>query len=90
MTNQEPPKIEFPCEDYPIKVLGDANDSFRSDVLSVMDKHAPGYDPAKVTVKDSRNGRFNSITVFICATGVPQLEDIFEDLKKLPQTKMVL
>ena len=90
MTEKEAPKIEFPCPNYPIKVLGDKSEPYKLAVLEVMEKHAPGFDRAKVTERDSRNGRFQSITVFIEATGVPQLEAIFEDLKQLPATKMVL
>ena len=90
MSQQEPPKIEFPCPDYPIKVLGDNSDAFMQAVLAIMEKHAPGFDRSKVGNRDSRNGRFQSITVFITATGLDQLQAIFEDLKTLPDTKMVL
>ena len=27
----QPPKIEFPCERYPIKVIGDAGEGFSSE-----------------------------------------------------------
>lgn len=90
MSDQAPPKIEFPCPDYLIKSMGEATDDYQQAVLAVMDKHAPGYDRDKVTVKPSRNGRFISVTVFIVATGEPQLQAIFDDLKKHPSTKMVL
>ena len=88
--NQEPPKIEFPCKDYPIKVLGEASDEFRDRVVQIMQRHATDVDEGKVSVRNSRNGNFYSVTVFITATGVPQLKRIFEDLKKLPQTRMVI
>lgn len=88
--NQEPPKIEFPCEDYPIKVLGDSSGSFREEVVTIIEVHAPGIDAAKITTRNSSKGTFNSVTVYITATGVPQLEAIHEDLKKHPQVKMVL
>jgi len=87
---QDPPKIEFPCENYPIKAMGEATASYRETVLNVMQRHAPGFDITKVSVRDSRKGTFQSVTVFITATGVDQLQAIFEDLKKLPETKMVL
>ncbi|WP_185233036.1 YbeD family protein [Teredinibacter franksiae] len=89
-SNQEPPKIEFPCPDYPIKSMGTATASYREAVLNIMEVHAPGFDPAKVTVRDSSKGSFQSVTVFITATGVEQLQAIFDDLKKLSETKMVL
>jgi len=90
MSKAEPPKIEFPCADYPIKSMGEATAGYREAVLNVMQLHAPGFDINRVSVRDSRNGTFRSVTVFITATGVSQLQAIFDDLKKLPETKMVL
>lgn len=88
--NQAPPKIAFPCENYPIKTMGTSGADFIQAVLNVMHKHAPGFDSAKVKVKDSAKGTFQSCTVYITATGEPQLKAIFEDLKAHPNTKMVL
>lgn len=89
MTNQEPPKIEFPC-DYPIKVMGEASLDFRGFVTAVMSKHDPSFDEAKVQVKPSRNGRYQAVNVVITATGVEQLSAIFADLKTNPAVRMVL
>jgi len=90
MGTQDPPKIEFPCPDYPIKVLGVASKEYREAVLGIIETHASGFDRTKVKIQESRNGTFHSVTVFIEATGVDQLRHIFEDLKKHPSTKMVL
>lgn len=89
MTEPEAPRIEFPC-DYPIKVMGEACAAFRDHVHEVMERHAPGFDRATITVRDSRNGRFQAITVTITATGVAQLEAIFADLKLSRHVQMVL
>lgn len=90
MSDISPPRIEFPCPDYPIKVMGDATEDLQSWVMNIMARHAPGFDETRVTVRDSRNGRFQAITVFITATGETQLRAIFEDLKKYDAVKMVL
>ena len=55
-----------------------------------MDTHAPGFDRSKITVRDSSKGRWQSITLVITATGKPQLEAIFADLKTSDLVKMVL
>ncbi len=89
-SNTDAPKIEFPCEDYPIKAMGDAGPDFHEHVVTVVERHAPGFDQTRITVRDSRNGRYQSVTVFITATGVPQLQAIFDDLKSSKMTKMVL
>ena len=70
--------------------MGEAQPAFHEHVLQVMDTHAPGFDRRKITVRDSSKGRWQSITLVITATGKPQLEAIFEDLKTSGLVKMVL
>ena len=89
MSEQEPPKIEFPC-DYPIKVMGHQTSEFRGIVLEVMRKHAGEINESQVTERASAKGTFVSITVTIIATGKDQIEIIFEDLKATGAVKMVL
>ncbi len=90
MSQQEPPKIEFPCENYPIKVLGDAGPELRSYVVEIMERHAPGFDQARITVKESSKGSFHSVTVWITATGLEQLTAIHNDLRLNRIIKMVI
>ena len=90
MSEQQPPKIEFPCENYPIKVLGDADHEMHSYVLEVMERHAPGFDQARITVTESSKGRFQSVTVWITALGEHQLRAINEDLQLSKKIKMVM
>ncbi len=89
-SNSEPPKIEFPCENYPVKVMGDSGADFHRFAVEVMVRHAPDLDEARITVKDSRNGRFQSITFMITATGEPQLKALHQELIANSMTKMVL
>ncbi len=89
MSQQDPPKIEFPCE-YPIKVLGRQSTDFRALVLDVMSRHAGDIDDAKVTERPSGKGTFVSVTVTITATGKDQLDAIFADLKATGRVQMVL
>lgn len=90
MSQPEAPKIEFPCEDYPIKIMGYSGAGFREHVLTVIERHAPDFAAERIAVRDSRNGRFQSVTVFITATGTTQLQAIFEDLKRSELVQMVL
>ena len=89
MTDQQPPLLEFPC-DYPIKVLGAAHPELHAHVLNVMHIHAPGSDLNSATVRDSSKGSWQSITVVIRATGKPQLDALFADLKTSARVKMVI
>lgn len=90
MTELQPPKIEFPCENYPIKVLGDADHEMHSYVLEIMERHAPGFDQTRITIAESSKGRFQSLTVWITATGEPQLSAINDDLRLSKKIKMVM
>jgi uncharacterized protein len=90
MSEQQPPKIEFPCENYPIKVLGDADHEMHTWVIEVMERHAPGFDQTRITINESSKGRFQSLTVWITATGIPQLSAIHDDLRTSKKIKMVL
>lgn len=83
------PKIEFPCE-YPIKVMGLAGPDYKRTVLDIIEVHAPGLDYSRVDLKQSRNGKYYSVTVTIIATGTEQLSAIFEDLKASGRVYMVL
>ena len=84
-----PPKIEFPCL-YPIKVIGQAVDTFRPQVLKAIECHTGELDPNLIQLKPSKHSNYLSITVTIAATGEPQLESIFSDLKEIESVKLVL
>jgi len=90
MSEQQPPKIEFPCENYPIKVLGDAGSELYRLVIDVMTRHAPDFDETRITITESSKGRYQSVTVWITATGEPQLHAIHNDLRSNSVTKMVI
>lgn len=90
MTQQDPPKIEFPCEDYPVKIMGDASQEFFDFVIETTEEFAPNFDRTRITTKESSKGRYTSITVLITATGVEQLEQYHQALRKNSSTKIVL
>lgn len=89
-TDVQAPKIEFPSENYPIKVIGDAGEGFSEMVLEVVRRHAPELDESTLVARDSRNGRFVSVQVLITATGIEQLQSIHLDLKATGRVHMVL
>jgi len=88
--SEEPPKIEFPCPDYPVKIMGVSGVEFREYVLKTVEIHAPGFDAAKMTVKDSSKGTYQSITLLITATGEQQLRDLNTELRASDLVKIVL
>jgi putative lipoic acid-binding regulatory protein len=84
------PKIEFPCENYPIKVVGKCIAGYDAIVIEVMRRYDPNLDVNKVTAKDSAKGTFRSITLYITATGKDQLEKLHVELTALDCVKMVM
>ena len=90
MSQQEPPKIEFPCQDYPIKVLGETGEEFVNLVHTVMNVHAGGYDISRTRINVSSKGTFQAVTVFITATGVEQLQAIHDALRHHRLVRMVM
>lgn len=89
MSDEKKPEIEFPCK-YPIKVLGEAHPDLNQHVIDVMNRHAPTITESDLSAKNSSKGKWQSITVTIIATGKPQLDAIFADLKTSARVKMVL
>lgn len=89
MSEQEPPKIEFPC-DYPIKVMCRSADDLAEVIFEVFERHAPGFDRGSMTFKTSGKGTFTSLTIFITATGPEQLEALHQDLRSTGRVHMVI
>ena len=87
---QEPPKIEFPCPNYPIKVVGVNSDNFRGFVIEIVQIYVPDFDLSSVSVQDSRNGSFQSVRFKITAQGVDQLKALHEALIASDRVKMVI
>ncbi|ASP40720.1 hypothetical protein CHH28_19495 [Bacterioplanes sanyensis] len=90
MSQPEPPKIEFPCDDYPIKILGTGVENYDQLVIDIIRVHAPDFDAQRLQVRDSRNGRFRALTVYIRATGPEQLQRIHNDLSAQSFVHMVM
>ncbi len=90
MTEQQPPKIEFPCPDYPIKVIGRDEQGFKDFVIEIMQKHVIDFDISTVSEQGSSKGSFLSVRVKITATGIKQLQAIHQELMASGRVKMVI
>ena len=81
--------LEFPC-DFPIKIMGKADDSFAEVMLSIVTKHAPDFDATRMELRASSGGNYLSVTCTIVATSKPQLDAIYMDLTSHPMVKVAL
>lgn len=81
--------LQFPC-DFPIKVMGARVDGFADAVCGVIATHDPGFDPATLEMRASRNGNYLGLTVTVKATSREQLDRIYLALTSHPMVKVVL
>lgn len=85
----EPSLIEYPT-DFPIKVMGRQSPGIAQQVVDIVVRHAPDFDPAKVEMRTSRQKNYLSITCTIRATSREQLDALYRELCDHPGVVMVL
>ncbi len=79
--------LEFPCP-FTFKVMGLANVDLTSQVLAVMQQHAPGdYAPK---TKPSTKGTYESITLVATVTSKEHIETLYTELGNLADVRYVL
>ena len=81
--------LEFPCR-YPVKAMTHAREKALDQVITTIASQGADPDPDSVTVRPSRNGRFQSITVEVHAQSRTQLESIYSSLRALDVVVMTL
>jgi hypothetical protein len=81
--------IEFPCL-YPIKSIGEAKPDFRELVAGIVRRHVPTLSASQVSVRESRGGKWLSVTLVIQAESQSQLEAIYRDLGNHERVAWVL
>jgi len=60
--------------------MGRADESFEALVVEIVGRHAPDLDTRFVKVRESRGGKWLSVTVTIVAVSRDQLDAIYRDL----------
>jgi len=89
MTNDNDTAFTFPC-DFPIKVIGNANDLFESAVVTIIRKHVPDISEGAIKINSSKKGKYLAFTVVIQAQSQAQLDAIYQELTAHEQVLMVL
>ena len=82
-------KLEFPCR-YPVKAMTRTRDQAVGRVLEAMTDAGARPDRDSVSVRPSRNGRFQSITVDVQAESREDLEAVYARLRDLDIVVMTL
>ena len=94
MSEQAPPASEetllvFPT-DFPVKIMGQATDDFRSLVMGIVTRHFGTLEPHRIEERPSSNGKYLSITVTVYASSKAQLDALYRDLTSCSQVLVAL
>lgn len=89
MSEEQDTLLEFPCE-FPIKAMGKNHDDFETQVVTLVRKHCPDLAEGAVVSRDSKGGKYLSVTVTITATSREQLDNIYLELTACEQVMMAL
>lgn len=81
--------LEFPC-DFPLKVMGKAEEGFAQAICAVVVRHAPDFDVATMEMRASKGGNYLSLTCTVRATSKAQLDALYLELTQHPLVKVVL
>ncbi|WP_271273195.1 YbeD family protein [Aliamphritea hakodatensis] len=90
MSEQEAPKIEFPCADYPVKILGRSAPDYKEFVLDVVRKYDPALDVSKVVEQPSKKGNFTAIRIKMTAASAEALEAMHKEFMASGRVQMVM
>ncbi len=71
--------LKFPC-DFPIKIMGQATDEFRSLALGIVARHFGPLAPERIEERASASGRYLSLTCTVRASGKAQLDAAYREL----------
>ena len=81
--------IDFPTY-FPIKVIGENNEQFETDVLTVANEHFPNLIKENIQLNASKNKNYLAITLSVYAEDKPSLDAFYIALNKIKSVKMVL
>jgi len=81
--------IQYPT-DFPIKVVGINQEGFETQIAQVLRNHAPDFDVTSIQVRESRAGKYLSISATITAHSRSQLDALYMELTRHPMVRVVL
>jgi uncharacterized protein len=81
--------IQYPT-DFPIKVVGINQEGFETQIAQVLRNHAPDFDVTSIQVRESRAGKYLSISATITARSRSQLDALYMELTRHPMVRVVL
>jgi len=77
--SEEETLIDFPC-DFAIKVMGAAIPEFHTCIETIAKRHDPEFISEETKQKNSKTGKYVSLTLNIHAKDKPQLDALYQEL----------
>lgn len=90
MTEPNETRINFPCEQYPIKVVARAGEDLRVRIDAVFARQFGDFDPGRVVERTSAQLNFIAFTYLMDVSDVAQLGVLHVELMKERDVVMVL
>jgi uncharacterized protein len=81
--------LDYPCR-FEIKAMGLQTSQFVALVQRTIGRHVDSPDLLATSARESRQGRYLSVTVVIRATSARQLSAIYQDLSACREVLMAL
>jgi putative lipoic acid-binding regulatory protein len=81
--------LEFPT-DFPIKIMGEASDEFRSLAIGIVARHFGELDAARIEERPSKGGKYLGLTITVRAESKAQLDAVYTELTSCRQVLVAL
>lgn len=81
--------LRFPT-DFPIKIMGEASEEFRSLALGIVTRHFGALDPARIEERPSSGGKYLGLTITVRAESKAQLDAVYTELTSCRQVLVAL
>lgn len=81
--------LEFPT-DFPIKIMGEATDEFRSLAIGIVTRHFGTLDASRIEERPSSGGKYLGLTLTVRAESKAQLDAVYRELTSCRQVLVAL
>lgn len=81
--------LEFPTE-FPIKIMGEATDEFRSLAIGIVTRHFGALAPEHIEERPSSGGKYLGLTLTVRAESKAQLDAVYTELTSCRQVLVAL
>ena len=81
--------LEFPT-DFPIKIMGEASDEFRSLAIGIVTRHFGPLEASRIAERPSSGGKYLGLTITVRAESKAQLDAVYTELTTCRQVLVAL